>query len=165
MLPRRARVKPGSNGNEGVLRISQSPSITGTSPSDRWVSYTGHLLEGESCSQCILQPQPAGQFEIWVIYPNDFTPLLYFSVFVRLGLLGPLTLFFFHNSSFLTAILSYRPTSQSFFQTVDIDTLFSWHGFSCAVIFGAVSLLLRKLMTLIELSSALVDAVGLPALL
>ena len=25
---------PGSTGNEGVLRIPQSPSITGTSPSD-----------------------------------------------------------------------------------------------------------------------------------
>ena len=30
---------PGSNGNEGVLRILQSPSITGTSPSDCLVSY------------------------------------------------------------------------------------------------------------------------------
>ena len=32
----------GSNGNEGVLRIPQSPSITGTSPSDCLVSYPGH---------------------------------------------------------------------------------------------------------------------------
>ena len=30
---------PGSNGNEGVLRIPQSSSITGTSPSDCLVSY------------------------------------------------------------------------------------------------------------------------------
>ena len=29
---------PGSNGNEGVLRIPQSPSITKTSPSDCLVS-------------------------------------------------------------------------------------------------------------------------------
>ena len=29
---------PGSNGNEGVLRIPQSPNITGTSPSDCLVS-------------------------------------------------------------------------------------------------------------------------------
>ena len=35
---------PGSNGNEGVLRISESSSITGTSPPDRLVSYLGHLL-------------------------------------------------------------------------------------------------------------------------
>ena len=37
---------PGSNGNEGVLRIPQSPSITGTSPSDCLVSYPEHTLEG-----------------------------------------------------------------------------------------------------------------------
>ena len=30
---------PGSNGNEGVLHIPQSPSITGTSPSDCLMSY------------------------------------------------------------------------------------------------------------------------------
>ena len=38
---------PGSDGNEGVLRISQSSSITGTSPSDCLVSHPGHSL-GES---------------------------------------------------------------------------------------------------------------------
>ena len=37
---------PGSNGNEEVLCIPQSPSITGTSPSDCLVSYTGHSLRG-----------------------------------------------------------------------------------------------------------------------
>ena len=51
----------GRNGNEGVLRIPQGPSITGISPS--LVSYTGHSLEGggltplQRCSQCILLPQ------------------------------------------------------------------------------------------------------------
>ena len=35
---------PWSNGNEEVLLIPQSPSITGTSPSDCLVSYLGHLL-------------------------------------------------------------------------------------------------------------------------
>ena len=34
---------PGSNGNKGVLRIPQSSSITGTSPSDCYASYPGHL--------------------------------------------------------------------------------------------------------------------------
>ena len=32
------------DGNEGVLRILQSSSITGASPSDCLVSYPGHLL-------------------------------------------------------------------------------------------------------------------------
>ena len=36
---------PGSNGNEEVLRIPQSFSITGATPSDFLVSYTGHPLE------------------------------------------------------------------------------------------------------------------------
>ena len=37
---------PGSNGNEGVLCIPQSPSITGTSPSDCLVSYPAHSWGG-----------------------------------------------------------------------------------------------------------------------
>ena len=37
---------PGNNGNEGVLRIPQSHSITGTSPSDCLVSYAGHSEGG-----------------------------------------------------------------------------------------------------------------------
>ena len=40
--------EPGSNGNEEVLCIPQSPSITGTSPSDCLVSYQGHSLGGGS---------------------------------------------------------------------------------------------------------------------
>ena len=42
---------PGRNGNEGVLHIPQSSSITGTSPSDCLVSYPGHLL-GEVLPLC-----------------------------------------------------------------------------------------------------------------
>ena len=36
----------GSNGVEGVLRIPQSSCITGTLPSDCFVSYPGHSLAG-----------------------------------------------------------------------------------------------------------------------
>ena len=35
---------PRSDGNEGILRIPQSSSITGTSPSDCLVSYLEHSL-------------------------------------------------------------------------------------------------------------------------
>ena len=58
---------PGSDGNEGVLRIPQSSSTAGTSPSDCLVSYPGHSLGGggltplQRSSRCILQPQPTGQ--------------------------------------------------------------------------------------------------------
>ena len=47
--------KPGSNGNEGVLCIPQSSSITGTSPSDCLVSYPEHLLGGGSYPSVELQ--------------------------------------------------------------------------------------------------------------
>ena len=41
---------PGSDGNEGVLRIHHSSSTAGTSPSDCLVSYLGHLLGGSYSS-------------------------------------------------------------------------------------------------------------------
>ena len=57
---------PGSDGNEGVFRIPQNSSTAGTLPSDCLVSYPGHSLGGlnplQRCSQCILQPQPTGQY-------------------------------------------------------------------------------------------------------
>ena len=37
---------PVSDGNEGVLRIPQSSSITGLSPPDCLMSDTGHSLKG-----------------------------------------------------------------------------------------------------------------------
>ena len=57
---------PGNDGNKGVIRIPQSSSITGTSPSDCLVSYPGHLWGGglnpqQRSSRCILQPQPTWQ--------------------------------------------------------------------------------------------------------
>ena len=49
----------GSDGNKGVLRIPQSSSITGNSPSHSLVSYPGHSLRWgltslQRCSRCIL---------------------------------------------------------------------------------------------------------------
>ena len=48
------QIGPGSNGNEGVLCIPQSSSITGTSPSDCLVSYTGHSLGGLLLYRCAI---------------------------------------------------------------------------------------------------------------
>ena len=66
VLPLWGQSGPGSDGNEGVLRIPQSSSTAETSPSDCLVSYPGHSLGGgltplQRCSQCILQPQLTGQ--------------------------------------------------------------------------------------------------------
>ena len=61
---------PGSDGNEEVLRISQSFSITGTSPTDCLMSYPEHSLRSltplQRCSQCILQSQPTGQIAVLI---------------------------------------------------------------------------------------------------
>ena len=50
---------PRSDGSDGVLRIPQSSSLTGASPSEILVSYPGHSLRGltplQRCSRCILQ--------------------------------------------------------------------------------------------------------------
>ena len=46
---------PRSNGNEEVLRIPQSPNITGTSTSDCLVSYPGHSLGWGSCPSAEVQ--------------------------------------------------------------------------------------------------------------
>ena len=56
---------PGCDGNEGVLCIPQSSSMTGTLPSDCLVSYQDTrwriLTPLQRSSRCILQPQPTGQ--------------------------------------------------------------------------------------------------------
>ena len=54
--------EPVSDGNEGVLRIPQSSSISGSSPSDCLVSYPGHLWEGVFYSPSWLGKQIA-----WII--------------------------------------------------------------------------------------------------
>ena len=66
MLLFQARVDLEDNRNEGVLLIPQSPSITGTSPSDCLVSYAGHSLGGSYPSakkQSVYSIAPAD----WVI--------------------------------------------------------------------------------------------------
>ena len=53
---------PGSDGNEGVLRIPQSSTITGTSLSDCFESYAGHSLRGAYSStekQSVYSTAPA----------------------------------------------------------------------------------------------------------
>ena len=61
---------PGSDGNEGVLRIPQCSSITGASPSDCLVSYPGHSL-GRVLPQCrdevgvFYHPIGLGLIELW----------------------------------------------------------------------------------------------------
>ena len=60
---------PGSNGNKGVLSISQISNITGSSPSDSLVSYPGHSLEGGSYSSAEKQ-------SVYSIAPSDWAKQL-----------------------------------------------------------------------------------------
>ena len=60
---------PGSDGNEGVLRILQSSSITGTLTSDCFVSYPGHLLGGSYLSAAMQSVYSAVLADWWEVYP------------------------------------------------------------------------------------------------
>ena len=59
--------RPGSDGNEEVLRIPHSSSITGVSPSDLLVSYPRHLL-GESYPYAEMQSVYSTVPADWAIY-------------------------------------------------------------------------------------------------
>ena len=64
----------GSDGNEGLLRIPQSSSITETSPSDFLVSYRTHSLEVGSYSSAEMQsvystaPSPTEWAINWIVF-------------------------------------------------------------------------------------------------
>ena len=63
---------PGSDGNEGVLRIPQSSSVAGTSPLDLLVSYPGHSLEESYTSaekQSVFSTAPADWTKTIIDYP------------------------------------------------------------------------------------------------
>ena len=49
----------GSDGNEGMIHILQSASITGASPSDYLVSYPGHLSYPSAEMQSLYSTTPA----------------------------------------------------------------------------------------------------------
>ena len=77
-----------------MLRIPQSSSITGASPSDILVSYPGlslgSLTSLQRCSRCILQPQLTGQpwlsleeWKLWIYV--SFVPLKNWSSTARKG--------------------------------------------------------------------------------
>ena len=56
---------PGSNYNEGVLRIPQSSSVTGTSPSDCLVSYPGQSYPSVEIQSVFFTVLPADLTSSW----------------------------------------------------------------------------------------------------
>ena len=73
----------GSDGNEGVLLIPQSSSITEASPSDYLVSYhqdtrwRGGLFHQQRSSWCILQLKPTRQFTTTVAHRTKLNETVY----------------------------------------------------------------------------------------
>ena len=63
--------RPGSDGNEGLLRIPQSSSITEASQSDCLVSYPGHSI-GESYPFCEMQSVYSTVLVDWAMYAKVF---------------------------------------------------------------------------------------------
>ena len=62
---------PGSNGNEGVLRIPHSSSTAGTSPSDCLVSYLGHSLGKGSYPSAEVQSVYSTAPADWAMTTNE----------------------------------------------------------------------------------------------
>ena len=129
---------PESNGNEGVLRIPQSSSITGTSPSDCLVSYSGHSLEGRVLP---LSSGAVGVFYDWVILlwmgviivkerivhsaleqePHNqirFSVILFWGVFLLLSLCLGNTFWYHIRALFLGVFYSYPSAREMHFGTI-----------------------------------------------
>ena len=65
---------PGSDGNEGVLHITQSSSITEASPSDCFVSYLRHSL-GETNAGAEMQSMDSAAPANWGTRWGSLNPL------------------------------------------------------------------------------------------
>ena len=89
--------EPGSDGNEGVLRIPQSSSTAGNSPPDCLVSLPGHSLEGvlphSAEVQSVYSTAPAD----WTIHRNKCQTVLFQTIQFSLS-----TQFKRQNSSILS---------------------------------------------------------------
>ena len=88
-------------------------------------------------------------FELWFVSPKDFIPLLYCPVFVHLGLLEPFDIVLLPKQWFLDGSSAMWANCTEFSPSGcwQIFFFFSWHCFSCAVMFGEVSLLSHELVT------------------
>ena len=101
-------------------------------------------------------PIRAKNFQFWFVNPKDFIPLLYYPVFVCLGPLESFDFILLPQQWFLDSNSAILASFKVFSQWM---SFFSLHWFSCAMVFGAVSLLSCKLVTLMKLSSKLVKQV------
>ena len=78
--------EPGSNGNEGVLCIFQSSSITATLPLDCLMIYPGHSMVGVSYLSAEMQ-------SVYSTAPADWSIYFIYFIIIWLNLNGSLHIF------------------------------------------------------------------------
>ena len=66
------KIGPGSDGNEGILRILQSSSFTETLPSDCLVLYPGHALGGGAYPTASADWASGGEAVVYSTTPADW---------------------------------------------------------------------------------------------
>ena len=93
--------EPGNDSNEGVHRISQRPSITGTSPSDCLVSYIQDTLAGGG--------SPLSREAVSVLYSPSQQGKL--TTVYKLFVLGMFGLVWFHFNGISTLVGNLIPKS------------------------------------------------------
>ena len=91
---------PGNNGNDGVLHIPQSPTITGTSPSDCSVSYPVHSLGVVGSSYTSTEMQSVYSTVLPADWPGFIIVISIFSTFHCYD-------FFFKSHFFIIIICCY----------------------------------------------------------
>ena len=76
--------EPGSNGNKGAFRIPESSRITGATPSDCFVSHSGHLV-GDSYSfgemQFVYSTPPVDWARKKLVVPTQYSLKFYEKIF------------------------------------------------------------------------------------
>ena len=72
----------GSDGNDGVLRIPQSLSITGASQSDCFVSYPGHALAGKSYPSAVGVFYSASRLDNAIRFQVNFIIYIYILLYI-----------------------------------------------------------------------------------
>ena len=117
---------------------------------------TGDYSPFTNSSPYIGPPIWPKDFKLWLVSPKDLIPLLNCPALVCFGSLELFDIVLLYQQWFLdskSAIWASFPESSPHSRYWHI---FSRHCFSCAVMFGAISLLSRRLVILMKLTSALV---------
>ena len=115
-------ISPSPGTNPRLYNRQKSPTHTRASSLLYGWCDTGSYSSFTDSSRHIDPPLWTKDFEFWFIGSKDCS---IFQSFCALTHCSLLSLLCFFNSGFLTAILPYRPASQSLLFTVNVDTFFT----------------------------------------